>query len=247
MIKEFKADLHIHTCLSPCAELEMSPLEVVKTAAQKGIDIIAVTDHNSAENIIAAGKAAKNLELTVLAGMEIASSEEAHILALFDKPESALELQAAVYKNLLPGENDEALFGEQIVVNEKDEVLDFNKRMLISATTLSAHSIVQKIHSIGGLAIASHIDKDAFSIISQLGFIPEDLKFDAIEMSPNMEREKAEQAFQPYNSFTWVSSSDAHHLQDIGRRTTSFFMKEPTIKEMALTFKNIDGRKAVWK
>jgi predicted metal-dependent phosphoesterase TrpH len=99
MIKKFKADLHIHTCLSPCAELEMSPLAIVKTAAQKGIDIIAITDHNSAENIIAAGKAAKNLELTVLAGMEIASSEEAHILALFDKPESVLELQVAVYNS----------------------------------------------------------------------------------------------------------------------------------------------------
>lgn len=247
MLKEFKADLHIHTCLSPCAELEMSPLAIVKTAIQKGIDIIAITDHNSAENIIAAQRSAEQTGLTVLAGMEITSSEEAHMLAFFDNPVSVLELQAAVYKNLLPGENDEMLFGEQIVVNEKDEVLDFNKRLLISATTLSAHSIVEKIHSIGGLAVASHIDKDAFSIISQLGFIPEDLKFNALEISPNTERENAERAFRPYDSFTWISSSDAHHLQDIGRRTTRFFMKEPTIKEMALALKNIDGRKVEWE
>jgi len=82
MLKEFKADLHIHTCLSPCAELEMSPRAIVKTAVKKRIDIIAITDHNSAENVIAARKAAKNSDLTVLAGMEITTSEEAHILAL---------------------------------------------------------------------------------------------------------------------------------------------------------------------
>ncbi|HDZ84616.1 MAG TPA: PHP domain-containing protein, partial [Nitrospirae bacterium] len=81
MLKEFKADLHIHTCLSPCADLNMSPLAVVNAAAEKGIDIIAVTDHNSAENVLAAQRAALDKDITVLAGMEIASSEEAHIIA----------------------------------------------------------------------------------------------------------------------------------------------------------------------
>ncbi len=152
-----------------------------------------------------------------------------------------------MYKNLLPGENDESRFGEQLVVNEKDEVLDFNKRLLISATTLPAHSIVQRIHSIGGLAIASHIDKDAFSIISQLGFIPGDLRFDALEFSSRINRDQAEELFKEYDSFTWVSSSDAHFLKDIGSRTTSFFMKEPTIAEMGSAFKNIDGRKVEWR
>ena len=246
MIKEFKADLHIHTCLSPCAELEMSPLAIVKTAAQKGIDIIAITDHNSAENILAARKAAKNLDLTVLAGMEITSSEEAHILALFDDAGYIMKLQDIIYENLLPGENDEKLFGEQIVVNEKDEVIEFNKRLLIGATLISAQEIVNTIHSLNGLAIASHIDKDAFSIISQLGFISDDLEFDALEMSPNTGRENAEHSFHMYKSFAWISSSDAHHPQDIGRRTTSFFMKEPTIAEMASAFKNKDGRKVEW-
>ena len=246
-LKEFKADLHIHTCLSPCAELDMSPLGVVNTAAERGLDIIAVTDHNSAENILAAQRAAKDMDLTVLAGMEIGTSEEAHILALFNKVETAIALQEIIYANMLPQENDEKMYGEQIVANEHDEVLGFNKRLLISGTLLPAQDIVDTIHSFGGLAIASHIDKDAFSIISQLGFITEDMGFDALEMSPHMDRNTAEIEYQMYNSYTWISSSDAHHAVDIGERTVSFFMQEPTIEEMLLAFQNQDGRRVEWK
>ncbi len=247
MLKEFRADLHIHTCLSPCAELEMSPLAVVNAASERHLDIIAVTDHNSAENIIAAQKAASDKKLTVLAGMEICSAEEAHILALFDDTEAVIKLQDIIYNNLLPGENDEKMFGEQIVVNENDEVMDFNKRLLIGATMLSAQEVIDNIHSLGGLAMASHIDKDAFSIISQLGFISDDMKFNALEFSPHTDRKGAEEKFNMYSSFPWISSSDAHHPEDIGKRTTSFIMNEPTIKEISLAFKNIDGRKVVWE
>ena len=246
MLKEYKADLHIHTCLSPCAELDMSPLAVVNTAAEKGIDIIAITDHNSAENVLAAQRAALGKDLTVLAGMEISSSEEAHIIALFNYAETAAALQDIVYANMLPGENDEKMYGEQIVANEHDEVMGFNKRLLIGGTMLPAQDIISTIHSLGGLAVASHIDKDVFSIISQLGFITEDMGFDALEMSPNMDRNTAEITFQMYNSYTWISSSDAHRPEDIGKRYVTFFIHEPTIEEMALAFRNIDGRRVVW-
>jgi hypothetical protein len=246
MLKKNRVDLHIHTCLSPCADLEMTPSAIIKTAIEKEIDIIAITDHNSAENVIAARKAAEHTKLTVLAGMEITSSEEAHILALFDDIGSIMKMEDIVYENLQPGENDEKLFGEQIVVNEKDEVLDFNKRLLIGATSLSAQKIVNTIHSLGGLAIASHIDRDAFSIVSQLGFIPADLEFDALEISPNTEPGKADLLFSDYKSFSWITSSDAHWLKDIGSRTTSFFMNEPTLEEMRLAFKSVDCRRVEW-
>lgn len=247
MLKKFKADLHIHTCLSPCADLQISPTAIIKAASEKELDIIAITDHNSAENIVFTKKAAENTGLTVLAGMEVTSSEEAHILALFDDVESIMKLQETVYENLQSGENDEKGFGEQIVVNEKDEVLSFNKRLLIGATTLSAHSIVDIIHSIGGLSIASHIDREAFGIISQLGFIPEDLKFDALEMSPRINKQTAENLYKNYSVFPWISSSDAHYLKDIGKRTTNFYIKEPTIAEMASALKKIGGRKVEWE
>ncbi len=245
MLKEFKADLHIHTCLSPCAELDMTPSFIVKTALEKGLNIIAITDHNSAENIPAARKAAADSGLTVLAGMEITSSEEAHILALFDD-ERIGELQEVIYSNMPPDVNDEARFGEQVVVNEMDEVLGFNKRMLISATNMTAESILNTVHNLGGLAIASHIDKEVFSIISQLGFIPDSMKFDALEMSPHITREEADMLFKSYNSFTWISSSDAHYPSDIGKRRSSFHINSPTIAEIKHAMHNIDGRRVEW-
>ncbi len=246
MLKKFRADLHIHTCLSPCADLEMTPSAIIRTALKKGLDIIAITDHNSAENVMAARKAAENTNITVLAGMEISSLEEAHILALFDNIEGIMKLQELIYKNLAPGRNDEKYFGEQVVVNEKDEVLSFNKRLLIGATTLSAQKIVNTIQSLGGLAVASHIDRDAFSIISQLGFIPGDLKFDALEISPNTSPEKAALVFAEYKSLAWITSSDSHYLKDLGQRTTIFIMNQPTLEEMKMALGNVDGRKVEW-
>lgn len=247
MLKRFRADLHIHTCLSPCADLEMSPAAIVRTAIERAIDIIAITDHNSAENIVSAQKAAEHKNITVIAGMEITSSEEAHILALLNSIHDIYKLQDLVYKKLQPGENNEKLFGEQIVVNEIDEVLAFNKRLLIGATSLSAQEIVEIIHSLGGLAVASHIDREAFSVISQLGFIPEDLQFDALEISPNTNKGRAESSFGGYRFLPWISSSDAHWLRDMGRRTTAFYMHEPKIEEMRLALKGVEDRKVEWE
>ncbi|MBI5409774.1 MAG: PHP domain-containing protein [Nitrospirae bacterium] len=255
MMRRFKADLHVHTCLSPCADLEMTPSAIISAAVERGIDIIAITDHNSAENVIAAKKAAEDTSVTVLAGMEITSVEEAHVLALMEDVEGIMKIQDVVYENLTPGENipplppfDKGKPGGffQVVVNEKDEVLDFNKRLLIGATSLSVQEILNTIHLLGGLAVASHIDREAFGIISQLGFIPRDMKLDALELSPNTGMEKARRLFGEYGSFTWITSSDAHCLRDLGRRTTGFFMKQPTLEEMILAFKNIDGRKTEW-
>lgn len=245
MLRKFRADLHMHTCLSPCAELDMTPSSIVKAASEKGLDIIAITDHNTAENVPAAIKSARNYDLTVLAGMEITSSEEAHILAIFDN-EGIEKLQEIIYSNMSSAENDEKRFGEQVIVNEKEEVLGFNKRMLIAATELPAQSIIDKIHELGGIAIASHIDKDVFSVISQLGFIADDMDFDALEISPNINRETAEEQYKMYNSFTWISSSDAHYRADIGKRTSNFYINSPTIAEMKLAMNNIDGKKVEW-
>lgn len=246
MPEKFKADLHIHTCLSPCADIEMSPCAIVNAALKNRIDIIAITDHNSAENVPAAKKAAQNTSLTVLAGMEITTAEEAHILALFDDMEGLMDLQEIVYKNLMPGTNNEQRFGEQIIVNEKDEVTGYNRRLLIAATELPVYSLINAVHSLGGLAIASHIDRAAFGIISQLGFIPDNLKFNALEISARINRKEAETLFAQYSSYPWISSSDAHRLSDIGKRTTTFTMNGPTTADMAAAFNNIGGKRVEW-
>jgi PHP family Zn ribbon phosphoesterase len=225
----------------------MTPSAIVKKAAEKRLDIIAVTDHNSAENVTSAKKAAENTGLTVLAGMEVTSSEEAHILALFDDAESSEKLQDIVYERLMPGENDEKRLGKQIVVNEENDVLSINKRLLIAATSLTAQSIVNAIHSLGGISIASHIDREAFGIISQLGFIPEDLKLDALEISSRTDEENAKNLLKDYSSFMWISSSDAHYPGDIAKRTTTFLMNQPTIAEIKNALKGNDKIKIDWE
>lgn len=247
MLKEYKADLHIHTCLSPCSDLHMTPSAIAKTANEKGLHIIAITDHNSAENVPAAKKTGKNNDITVLAGMEVTSKEEVHVLGLFEHYEEIQKLQEIIYEKLQQGENDVTEFGEQVVVNEYDEVLSFNPRLLIGATALSLKEIVDTIHSFGGLSIASHVDREAFGVVSQLGFIPEDVQFDALEMSPRIDRKKAEELFGSFNSIPIVSSSDAHSLEEIAKRKTHFFIQEPSFNEIALALKNIDGRRVEWK
>ena len=240
MPKTFKADLHVHTCLSPCADLKMSPRAIAEQAKTKEIDILGICDHNSAENVPALIKAARKFKIFILPGLEITSQEEVHILALFDKPEPAIKLQEIIYYNL-PGENDEEAFGMQVVVNEKGEVLRFNNKLLIGASTLSVEEVVQAIHSLEGLAIASHIDREGFSLISQLGFIPNDLDLDALEISPHISQQEAIDRFQPALPLT--CSSDAHFLEEIGRCCTSFYIEKATTQEIKMAFLNKKGRK----
>ena len=243
---EFRADLHIHTCLSPCSELSMTPARIVERAASLGINIIAMCDHNTAEHVEVTGSLAKKKGIRVMAGIEINSSEEVHILGLFGKLTDAFNMQAVVYENLQPGENNEDVFGMQVLVNEDDEVLGFNKRLLIGATDLSVNRIVELIHSFNGLAIASHIDREGFGIIGQLGFIPEGVEFDALEISCRTSRTKALEMFGLYRHIPWITSSDAHSLEDIGRKTTGFVMEHATFEELCMAIRGIGGRKTIF-
>lgn len=242
MLRPFRADLHIHTCLSPCTELDMSPRRILTAAKKKGIDILGICDHNSSENSQAVMKAAKPMDIGVLPGMEVTSKEEVHVLALFDAIDNALKLQEFIYENL-PGENDQDAFGMQVIVNEKEEVLGFNDRLLIGATTIPIDEVVRSIHAFGGIAIASHIDREAFSIIGQLGFVPEGLGLDALEISPRVTYEDAKKTY-PYN-YPITSSSDAHYPDDIGKTFTSFLLEDRSAAEIKKALKNEGGRRII--
>ena len=242
MLKVFKADLHIHTCLSPCTELNMSPKAILTAAKQKGMDILGICDHNSSENSLAIMNAAKKMQIHILPGLEVTSEEEVHVLALFDDIGNALKLQEHVYQNL-PGKNDEEAFGMQVIVNDKEEVLGFNDKLLIGATTIPLDEVIGLIHAFEGLAIASHINREAFSIIGQLGFIPENLGLDALEISPSITIEEAKQKF-PYN-YPITCSSYAHYPDDIGKSYTSFLLQDGTVTEIKKALKNEDGRKLI--
>jgi len=242
MLRLFKADLHIHTCLSPCAELDMSPKGILTAAKKKELDIIGICDHNSSENSLAVMNAARKMNISVFPGMEVTSQEEVHVLALFDEIENSLKLQKFVYKNL-PGENDEKAFGMQVVVNEKEEVLGFNNKLLIGATTIPLEEVIRLIHSFSGIAIASHIDRESFSIIGQLGFIPDNLELDALEISPNITFKEARKRYA--NHYPITCSSDAHFPDDIGKRFTSFLLEDSTLAEIKKALKNKEGRKLI--
>ena len=242
MLKEFKADLHIHTCLSPCADDEMSPEKIVEQAKINKLDIIGICDHNSAENVAATRKTGEKEKIVVIGGIEVSSQEEIHILALFNYEKDLFEFQAFIYKEL-SGFNDEKSFGKQLIINENNEIIGYNNKLLIGATSLPIQKIVQTICSLDGLAIASHIDREHFSIISQIGYIPEGLPLDALELSPNYDHRKRN--LEDYG-FPLVTFSDAHFPEDIGKCFTIFLMKEASIEEIRKALSGENGRKVMF-
>ncbi|MFW6140302.1 MAG: PHP domain-containing protein [Acidobacteriota bacterium] len=242
MLRKVKADLHVHTCLSPCGDVEMSPQNIVSQARTHNIDLLGICDHNSAENVPALRKAAKKVKIQVLPGMEVTTQEEVHILALFNQISSVFKLQKIIYQNL-PGKNDQDTFGMQVAVNEMGEVLHFNKHLLIGATTISLEEIIKLIHSLDGISIASHIDRQAFSIISQLGFIPDSIELDALEVSPLLSLSEARKRYKP--DLPLVCFSDAHFLKEIGQCYTFFYIEKTSIQEIKKAFLNQGGRKII--
>jgi PHP family Zn ribbon phosphoesterase len=243
-LRRIKADLHVHTCLSPCSGLDMSPREVVNAALKKGLDLIGVCDHNSAENVLAVKKAGERNGLMVLGGMEVASSEEAHILVFFDDDDDLLGFQKYVYGHL-EGRNDEHAFGLQVIADDEDGVTGFCDRLLIAATSLPAEAIVAAARMAKGesLVIAAHVDREAFSLIGQLGFIPPRLPLDAVEISVHTAVADAQRRFPDCAKYPVITGSDAHHPDDVGKRYTCFTVADGTISEIRKALAGRDGRK----
>ena len=244
-LRRFKADLHVHTCLSPCSCLDMSPREVVSAALQNGMDLIGVCDHNSAENVLAVKKAGSRNGLVVLGGMEVTSSEEAHLLVFFDDDDDLLEFQKFIYQHLA-GKNDGHSFGLQVIADDEDGVSGFCDRLLIGATSLPAEEIVAQARAAKGasLVVAAHVDREAFSIIGQLGFIPESLVLDALEVSANTDVADAKKRFPECANYPVLTGSDAHTPGDIGKRYTCFTLEDGTVAEIKKALTGRDGRKA---
>lgn len=236
------ADLHIHTCLSPCGDLQMTPQKVIKQALDKELDVIAICDHNSGKNLKPIIELGSKKGLSVIPGMEICSSEEVHVLGLFPSVDSAMEMQSIAYDNL-KGENNPDIFGMQVIGNEKDEVEGFENKLLIGAVDLTLEEIVNHIHRLDGIAIASHIDRESYSVIGQLGFIPDNVEFDALELSASLSKERINQFKEEFSNYQLIQNSDAHFLEDIGKSTTKFFIEEPTFEEIKKALKKINGRK----
>ena len=171
MLRFFTADLHVHTVLSACAEMEMFPELILERAQELGLGLIAVTDHNSAENAAAMLRAAQGTGITVLPGMEVQTREEVHLICLFDTLAQVVRLQEEVYAHLPRLKNKEEVFGTQVVLDAEGEPIGMNDRLLATSTSFSVEQVVQQVRALNGLCIPSHVDRPAYSLIANLGFI----------------------------------------------------------------------------
>lgn len=208
-------DLHIHSCLSPCGDDDMTPANIVGMAAVKGLDVIALTDHNTCKNCPAALIHGMNYGITVIPGMELCTSEEVHVICLFPTLADALAFDAYVYEHLLPIPNRETIFGKQQVMNEFDEVIANVTNLLISATDISFDHVVSLTAAYNGIAYPAHIEKSSTSLLSNLGFIPPDSTFRCAELQHFSHLHQLQKQHPYLNTCQILCSSDAHYLEDI--------------------------------
>ena len=226
----------------------MSSRSIVARAREAGLHVIAITDHNMAENCVYATRLGEEAGLLVLSGMELQTAEELHLLAIFGDYGTALDLQMYVYDHLPAIDNDPDYFGDQVVVDEHDVIVRFEERMLLNSSTLTLNESVAWIKDHDGIVIPSHIDSPTFSIISQLGYVPDDIPFDALEVK-RMEKVGEILPFIMAKEIPLVTFSDAHYLKDIGKRRVSLSMDEPgfagvkkALKSLDVTARTIEGR-----
>lgn len=233
----YKVDLHIHSCLSPCGDLTQSPRRIVEAARKRGLDGVGLADHNSSENCRPFLKIAARAGLVAFPAMELTTAEEVHILALFGDLADLGELQGKVYQRLQPGANDPERFGYQIIVDEYENVLGINPRLLLGATDMDVTTAVEYIRRYNGLAVASHVDRPAFSMTSQLGFVPAGV-FDAVEVSP-----RGDPGAYASIGYAVIRSSDAHHPADVGKGYTVLELEALTYDELRLALRGEGGRR----
>lgn len=247
MLREYSADLHIHSCLSPCASLDLSPREIVERAVTECLDIIAITDHNTAKNVQVVMRLGEKRGLKVIPGMEVQTREEIHLLALFPDWPSTAAWDEEVRQHLPDVPNDPEIFGDQPVVDEEGNILGFEERLLLNSVALSLEEARRRVEAHGGLTIPSHFDKGSFSLISQLGLIPEDMELEALEMSRKSQFREAGGMANVSPHIPRIVSSDAHRLEEIGGARTILLLADASLKEVRLAFRGREGRRIVKK
>jgi hypothetical protein len=240
-MRKFRADLHVHTVLSPCAEVEMIPPLIVQHALEKNIDLIAITDHNASANVRAVQKAAEGTQLTVLPGMEVQSREDVHLLTIFETIEALETWQTEVDRALPDLHNQPDFFGEQFVVDETGEFIRSEPRLLLTSTSFSIDEIFARVKELGGLVIPAHVERTSYGLLPTLGLISENWQLLALEISRNTTPEKAAAAFPALRQYPLLQSGDVHQL-DSFLGTTVFTLVSPTLMELCMAFNHIDGR-----
>lgn len=223
-------DLHIHSCLSPCGDDDMTPGNIVGMAAIKGLDVIAVTDHNSCRNCPAVMKLAEAYGVLAIPGMEINTSEEVHAVCLFPELEQAMAFDAYVYERLLKFPNKEAVFGKQQICNEEDEVIGTEPNLLINSVDLSFDRLWDVVRSFGGVMFPAHVEKSANSLIANLGFVPPESQFRTAELKDLKKLHEIRKANPYLNDCRIISNSDAHYLEHIHEPELTLPVREKRVE-----------------
>ncbi len=220
-------DLHIHTALSPCADDAMTPNNIVNMALLKGLDIIAITDHNSASNCEAVMKCASGTKLAVVPGIELETIEEVHMVCLFPEISKAVGFGEYI-QSLMPAlDNREDIFGRQLIMDENDNITGHEKRMLLTAAAITAEEAFFKVQKAGGVMIPAHIDRESHGLLSNFGMVPPFPGLKWLEVSGAAEPDALARRFPDVKNYNIITSSDAHYLGDILERQMYIEVEAP--------------------
>ncbi|MEN3010845.1 MAG: PHP-associated domain-containing protein [Candidatus Bipolaricaulaceae bacterium] len=236
----YRADLHIHSVLSPCASLAMSPRRIVAEARRARLDLIAICDHNAGANGPYARKLAPRAP-HVLMGMEIQTAEEVEVLALFPEAEPCLALQEELYALLPPIPNDPELFGDQLVVDEADEIVRRVDKLLLSPVPLSLEEVAARVRRYEGVVIPAHVERVPGGLLGVLGLLPPGA-WPAVEVSPWARLEEVLARWPELEGRRILRSSDAHYPEEIGRAWTELRLRRPSFGELARALAGWGGR-----
>jgi PHP family Zn ribbon phosphoesterase len=231
-MKRYRADLHIHTLLSPCGSLEMSPREIISRAGHKGLDMIAVSDHNSTWHCELTGALGREAGITVLRAAEVTSSEEVHSLVILPDEASTRSFQEWIDSRCRYIPTNPAIFGDQVIIDRDEQIIREIPYFLPAALNATIDEVEAAAHRHGALFIPAHIDRPAMGILGQLGFIPDDLCIDAVEVVGD-----AGEILYPV-----IRNSDAHIPEHIGRRHTEYLLDNPSFSELAMALRGEGGR-----
>jgi len=240
-MKRVRADLHIHSVLSPCADLTMSPRRIVEEARKAGLALIAITDHNAGEN----GRYARQLAggaPVVLMGMEIQTQEEVEVLAYFEDEARCLELQEELYAELPDVECRPELFGDQVVVDSKDEIVRTMDKLLLSPVPWSLERLAARVDALGGWAVPAHVDRAPGGLLAMLGMLPPGDWPMAVEIAPWTSARQACSSWPELARMPLFRSSDAHFPHEIGRGWTEIVLSDLTLAELRAAVRAEGGR-----
>ncbi len=231
-------DLHMHSCLSPCGDMDMTPNNIVGMSKLLGLNVIALTDHNSVLNCEAVMKLGVENDLCVIPGMELTTMEEIHVVCLFTTLEKALQFNAYVKEHQMQINNRPDIYGRQVIMNENDEEIGEVENLLILATDISVMNVKELVESFDGVCYPAHINRDSMSILSSLGEIPPECGFKTCEVSSSGDVEKLKAMHPILNDMLIVRDSDAHYLQNMKDAENFFELDELSVESVIQKLKN---------